>query len=381
MSRDGEGPRTGARQSIRLALCGDVMTGRGIDQTLAHPCDPRLQEPYVRDAREYVALAEQAHGAISRPLAPRALWGEALPELDRAELRVVNLETAVTTSDDAWSGKGIHYRMNPENISCLTAARLDCCVLANNHVLDWGRRGLLETLRALREAGIPVAGAGRDRSAAAEPAALALPGSGRVLVFACGEVGSGIPRAWAATEEDCGVQLLPDLSIATARRLGQHVRATRRAGDIVVMSIHWGGNWGYEIPAEQRDFARTLVDDGGADVVHGHSSHHPKAIEIHGGRAILYGCGDFLDDYEGISGYESYRDDLAVIYTARLHAATGALLELELVPFVIRGFSLRRPSAADLDWLVRRLDRECRKLGSRVELGASARLRLLPQGE
>ena len=56
--------------SITLFLCGDVMTGRGIDQLLAHPSEPTLHEPYVRDARRYVELAEEVHGPIERPVAP-----------------------------------------------------------------------------------------------------------------------------------------------------------------------------------------------------------------------------------------------------------------------------------------------------------------------
>jgi poly-gamma-glutamate capsule biosynthesis protein CapA/YwtB (metallophosphatase superfamily) len=59
-----------------------------------------------------------------------------------------------------------------------------------------------------------------------------------------------------------------------------------------------------------RQFAHALIDEAGFDLVHGHSSHHPKAIEVHHGRIILYGCGDFITDYEGIKGYESFRDDL-----------------------------------------------------------------------
>jgi poly-gamma-glutamate capsule biosynthesis protein CapA/YwtB (metallophosphatase superfamily) len=58
---------------------------------------------------------------------------------------IVNLETSVSSSPEAWAGKEVHYWMHPENLPCLTAACLDCCVLANNHVLDWGYEGLRET--------------------------------------------------------------------------------------------------------------------------------------------------------------------------------------------------------------------------------------------
>ena len=164
--------------SIRLFLCGDVMTGRGIDQVLPHPNDPRLHEPYIGEARCYVELAESVNGAIPRPVEFDYIWGDALAELDRAgvDLRIVNLETSITSSEDYWRDKEIHYRMHPRNIDCITAARIHCCCLANNHVLDWGYDGLAETLRTLDAAGIAHTGAGRDAVEAAAPAVLDVPG-------------------------------------------------------------------------------------------------------------------------------------------------------------------------------------------------------------
>jgi poly-gamma-glutamate capsule biosynthesis protein CapA/YwtB (metallophosphatase superfamily) len=85
-----------------LFVCGDVMTGRGVDQILAHPSAPQIQEPYARDARDYVALAEEANGPIARPVSPAYVWGDALQELERVvpEARSINLETSVTTSTE-----------------------------------------------------------------------------------------------------------------------------------------------------------------------------------------------------------------------------------------------------------------------------------------
>ncbi|MBI5445980.1 MAG: CapA family protein, partial [Deltaproteobacteria bacterium] len=168
---------------IRLFLCGDVMTGRGIDQILPHPSPPEIYESWARDAREYVRLAEAANGPIPRPMAFAYIWGDALEELAvRApDARIINLETSVTRSDAYWPGKGINYRMHPGNLPCLTAARIDCATLANNHVLDWGHAGLLETLEALRAAGVGFAGAGRNRSEARAAAVVSVPGKGRGL--------------------------------------------------------------------------------------------------------------------------------------------------------------------------------------------------------
>jgi poly-gamma-glutamate synthesis protein (capsule biosynthesis protein) len=359
-----------ATPDVRLFLAGDVMTGRGIDQVLPHPSQPTIYEPYMSSALGYLDLAEQAHGAIPRPASFPYAWGDALPALQERspDLRIVNLETSVTTSGAA-APKGINYRMHPKNVPCLAAAGLDCCVLSNNHVLDWGEAGLLETMDTLEHAGIATAGAGRNAEAACRPATLAA-GASRVLVFGLCSPDSGISEGWAAAAGRPGLHRLPDLSARTADRFAEQVGAWRRPGDRVVVSIHWGGNWGYAVPRDQREFAHRLVDAAAADVVHGHSSHHPKGIEVYGGRLVLYGCGDFIDDYEGISGHEEFRSHLVLGYFAALDAATGRLLALEMAPFRIRRFRLERAAAEEREWLRRTLDRECHALGTALEATA-----------
>jgi len=250
----------------------------------------------------------------------------------------------------------------------LTAARIDCCVLANNHVLDWGRGGLLETLDSLECAGIRVAGAGEDENAASAPAILGVGEDHRVLVFALGARDSGIPRSWAAYTAEPGVQLLSDFSDETLERIARTVQSTKRGGDVAVASVHWGPNWGFEIDPVHRRFAHGLIDRAQIDVVHGHSSHHPKAMELHRGRLVLYGCGDFLTDYEGIQGYEEFRGDLAVMYLLSFDARSASLTQLSLIPFQLRNFRLTQPSSADVRWLWDVLDRECRRFGHRIML-------------
>ena len=206
---------------INVFLCGDVMTGRGIDQILRHPGDPELHEPYVKNAQYYLHLAECAHGPIPRPVNDDYIWGDAIEAWNRfsPDVRIVNLETAVTNSDDYWKGKDVHYRMSPENIGCLLAAKIDCCTLANNHVLDWGFKGLHETLTTLERVGVRTSGAGRNQCAAQLPAVLDVGPKGRVLVFSFGSETSGIPRAWSASGDRHGVNLLPDFSDITLQRI------------------------------------------------------------------------------------------------------------------------------------------------------------------
>ena len=367
----------GNHDLITLFLAGDVMTGRGIDQILPYPSDDRLHEDYVKSALEYVRLAERAHGPVQKPVAFDYIWGEALSELDRRQpdARIVNLETAVTHST-AYEAKGINYRMSPANVPVITGAGIDCCVLANNHVLDWGRAGLIETITGLELAGVHCAGAGDSAATAARPAVVNTRKGARILVFGFASGCSGVPRHWAASAGTPGVNLIPSLTIEHAEAIAQTVHAVRRPGDVVVASIHWGSNWGYDIPEAQIRFAHRLIEAGAVDIVHGHSSHHFKAIEVYRNRPILYGCGDFIDDYEGISGYEEYRDDLVLMYFPTMRAADGALTALEMVPLHVRTMRLNPASAADRAWVLERLDRECDRFGTSVGVGSDGTLRL-----
>jgi poly-gamma-glutamate capsule biosynthesis protein CapA/YwtB (metallophosphatase superfamily) len=355
--------------SLRLFLCGDVMTGRGIDQALPHPVDPVLYEPYVHDAREYFDLAEKANGPIPRPLTFDYIWGDALQELEQTQvdLRIVNLETAITSEETPWPDKGIHYRMHPLNIGCFSAARISACCLANNHVLDWGYDGLSETLRSLDTAGIAHSGAGNNAEQAAAPAVLNVEGKPRVLLFSFGSTTSGIPREWSATSSRAGVNLLDDLSDATAARVADQIRHHRKPGDLLIASIHWGSNWGYDIPPQQIAFAHRLIEEGVA-LVHGHSSHHVKAIEVLKSSLIMYGCGDFLTDYEGISGYETFRGDLALMYFVELDSQTGRLMSARLVPIKMRRFRLERDPGSDAEWLCNLLNELGAPFGTRARL-------------
>jgi poly-gamma-glutamate synthesis protein (capsule biosynthesis protein) len=332
----------------------------------------------VRSAEGYVALAEQRNGPIPQPAEPAYIWGDALAAMDARtpDFRIINLETAVTRSEDYWPGKGINYRMNPRNISCLQAARIDACSLANNHVLDWGYAGFIETLHTLRRVGIKTCGAGKNRAEAEAPAVMPARERHRILVFSFGIETSGIPFTWAAHDDRPGVNWLPDLSEPSIRRVADVVERHRTNSDIIIVSIHWGGNWGYDVLPGEQFFAQQLIDRAGVDVVHGHSSHHAKGIEVHRDRLILYGCGDFLTDYEGISGYEHFRGDLSLMYFADVEPTSGRLVRLQMVPLQMRGLQLRRASREDVKWLSHMLTREGKPFGTHVNTVADDTLAL-----
>ncbi|MGQ0741002.1 MAG: CapA family protein [Alphaproteobacteria bacterium] len=367
---------------IGIILCGDVMLGRGIDQILPHPGDPTLHEDWrgVVSARTYVELAEQENGPLPAERGLDYVWGDAISVFDElgADVRLINLETAVTSRGSPWPGKGIQYRMNPQNIGVLKCAGIDCCALANNHTLDWGYEGLQDTIEALSRAGIRWAGAGRDHNEAGAAAILPVREKGRVLFLSMATGSSGVPAAWAATDGRAGINLV-GLDEAGVEQVRRTVATMKRNGDIVVASIHWGGNWGYRIPQAQQDFARALIDHAGVDLVHGHSSHHAKAIEVHGGKLILYGCGDLLSDYEGITKSPEravFRPNLGAIYCARINMESGEIAGLQIRPTHMRRMRIERAGEADAEWLCRTLNREARGGAHFARLAAALRLDL-----
>lgn len=361
---------------VVVFLTGDVMTGRGIDQILPHPGDAALRESVVSDARTYVRLAERAGGRIPVPVDYRWPWGEALRVLfeQDPDVRLLNLETSVTTSDEFAPGKAVHYRMHPGNMGCLNAVGPVVCALANNHVLDFGRRGLIETLRVLTAAGIRCAGAGSGTDAH-RPVRMPLPGGGQAVIASIGSTSSGIPPSWAAASGKPGVAMLPDLSDATATAVSGRVVNDKRPGDIAIVSVHWGSNWGYDVGAEQIRFAHRLIDEG-VDVVHGHSSHHPRPVEVYRGRLILYGCGDTIDDYEGIAGYEAFRHELRLLYFASIERRSGRLTELRMVPMRMRRMRLERAPAEGAAWLRATVETMSEPFGTRIDVAADGALTL-----
>jgi poly-gamma-glutamate capsule biosynthesis protein CapA/YwtB (metallophosphatase superfamily) len=266
--------------------------------------------------------------------------------------------------------------MHPENISSLTAAKIDVCSLANNHVLDWGYSGLLETLATLKKVNIKISGAGRNLLEAQAPAVIKVPGKGRVIVFAFGSRTSGVPSSWGAADKRPGINLLRDLSDKSLFDIQEKVRKIKRRGDIVVVSLHWGSNWGYGIPRSHTVFAHRLIDEVDVDIIHGHSSHHVRAIEVYKDKLILYGCGDFLNDYEGISGYEEFRADLSLMYFATVDPSTGKLLGLQMTPTQIKRFKVNLASNVDTLWLKDTLNKEGTTFGTKVKVIGDNRLTL-----
>ncbi len=262
---------------------------------------------------------------------PSYPWGDTLPLFEKAAVRVCNLECVISDRGEPQYPKEFHFRSDPKNISVLEAARIDIVSLANNHVLDYGKRALVHMLRLLDERGIKHAGAGANTEEASRPAVIKVRNRAvGFLAFTDNE-----PH-WEADETRPGVFYVPvDPDDVRARRLFELVKGLNSLVDVVVVSAHWGPNWGYVPPPEHPPFARALID-AGADVVFGHSGHVVRGVEIYKGRPIMYCAGDFIDDY-AVDVVE--RNDQSFVFCVAFKGRSPE--RLRLYPSLIRDFQAR----------------------------------------
>jgi poly-gamma-glutamate capsule biosynthesis protein CapA/YwtB (metallophosphatase superfamily) len=311
--------------AFRLALVGDCMLGRLVN-------------------------------AAVMDMPPEHVWGDTLPVLLGADARICNLECVISDRGAPWSDypKAFHFRSTAKNIALLRAARMSAVSLANNHVLDYGCEALSQMLEILDRAGIAHSGAGKNLSEASGLAAVGLTGMRLGLVaFTDNEPG------WEASESRAGIFYVPvELRDSRAKHLLDIVSRNRETVDVLVVSAHWGPNWGYEPPRSHVHFAHALVD-AGADIVFGHSSHVFRGIEFYRGRPILYGAGNFVDDY---AVDEIERNDESFIFVVEIE--NGAARGLRLYPTMIAECRARRASGADAEGIAIKMERLWRAIGT-----------------
>ena len=307
---------------MRIGLMGDVMLGRLVNERLR------------KEAPEYV-------------------WGDMLPLLALADFRLANLECVLADGGTPWPRKAFHFRSDAKNVASLEAAAIDVVGLANNHTLDFGQAAFREMLPLLDAHGILHAGAGSNAAEARRP-----------VISSCGGTSIGVIAAtdnepgWAATSEVPGVFYVPiDLAESLAKDLVQLVRETRPAVSILIVSLHWGGNWGEDVPPDHVALAHALID-AGADVVFGHSAHIFRGVEVYRGQPVIYSAGDFVDDY-AVDPVE--RNDQSFFFL--LEVSPGKPVTLRLYPTVIEDFRVRR-AAEESRLIAAKMQRLSAELGT-----------------
>lgn len=369
---------------------GDIMLGRLIDQLFPVHVDCREEAQIISSI-----LSRYPH---LKDYGPESPWGNALQKIRSGDMNIINLETSVTTHDKKWPNKAFNYRMHPINIASLKAAEIDHVSLANNHTLDFGEVGLADTIRAIKhfrrknalfpgKESIAFAGVGETADLAQVPTSLLLPRYAldkppddpdfvkqqlaQVYSF------SDHPKEWASIKQFN----LIDYSERARQRLKECLLKSRGheggVPDLKIVSIHWGPNYQWSPSAEIKSLAYFFIDECGVDLIHGHSSHHIQGVEIYKGKLILYGCGDFVDDYAVV---HEFRNDLSALWQVTVAEEDEKLKikRLEVFPNRIKNFQagLLDRSEVDHRWLTRRFRNLCAEMGTQVqhELGIEGQL-------
>jgi poly-gamma-glutamate capsule biosynthesis protein CapA/YwtB (metallophosphatase superfamily) len=288
-----------------LALTGDVMLGRLVNE-------------------------EIARSGFTRP------WGDMLSWFRQADLRLINLECALTDYQERWTGdrsKPFFFRSGSRNVETLNVAGIDFACIANNHIGDFGPRGLLDTVQILDSANIKHAGSGADLAAARSPVMLESQGY-RISIVAFADH----PAAWAAGPNRPGLSFCSPASESPSdfAPVESVIRKAREDCDLLMFTIHWGPNMRVRPSVEFQQFARRVID-AGVDVFWGHSAHVVQGIEIYRGRPILYDTGDFLDDYIVDA---DLRNDLSALFL--VHALPPRVVGIELVPVRIHDMQVNQ---------------------------------------
>ena len=307
---------------MQMALLGDVMLGRLVNDKLK----------------------------VADPAYP---WGDTLPILSQADIRFANLECVLADGGLPVAGKVYHFRSDVKNVASLRSASIDVVSLANNHVLDFGVEALLEMLRALDRYGILHAGAGAVLEAARRPAVR------RVGATPVGFIAfTDNQPEWEATGAAPGICYIPvDADDGRVTDLLELVRRTKGRVQLLIVSAHWGGNWGSDVPPSHQCLARALID-AGADMVFGHSAHFFRGVEIYKSRPIVYSAGDFVDDY---AVHPEQRNDQSFVF--RLETKAGTPRRLLLHPTTIVRLQTRL-AGANARKIAERMQQLSRQLGT-----------------
>lgn len=248
-----------------IIAAGDIMLGRGVAKSL------------------------KARGAgFSYPFAG------VKSILEQGDIVFANLEHPLTERVESLDPKSkIVLKAEPEAVSGLAFAGFNIMSLANNHIMDYYKSGLLDTMETLKTNQILHAGAGENLLQAREPAILEKNGvSVGVLAYTemAGIVHPGNPPIqFAADVNRAGVApLKPDW-------IEEDIRFLREKADILIISLHWGTEDSYEVTPQQVQLAHQICDLG-ADIILGHHPHRFQGIEIYNGKPIVYSLGNFIFD-------------------------------------------------------------------------------------
>jgi poly-gamma-glutamate capsule biosynthesis protein CapA/YwtB (metallophosphatase superfamily) len=263
---------------------GDVLLDRGVHQTISIR---GKGEDFPFDGGFAEITGHTCCSGFGHPVPTMRRMGKAGAMRDlmkSSDLAIANFENPAPNTF-RWHTSGTVFSADRRNLEGLVRAGLDYVSIANNHIGDAGRNGILQTIRNLDRVGLEHSGAGKDLKAARKPAILDVDG---VKVAILGY--DAIARYYNAAKGRPGNAPL------SRKNVKEDVAAAREAGaDVVIVFPHWGVEYRSRPFAAQQKLARQIID-AGADMVIGNHAHWAGAMEVYKGKPIWYALGNFVFD-------------------------------------------------------------------------------------
>jgi poly-gamma-glutamate synthesis protein (capsule biosynthesis protein) len=312
--------------TLSIAFVGDIMLGRDLNMSEKFYSGERI-------THSFQSQLEKENKWV--------IYGNTLPVFAESDLVIGNLETTIT--DVTYKEeKEFNFRLSPLHMDAIKLHRNQYLNLANNHILDYGPRGLKDTILHLDKMGIYHSGAGYNLAEASKPVVFQVKG------WKIGIIGlSDHYSNWKADRRRSGINLL---DYNNYDELLEDVKRLKETVDIVILSIHWGGNYERHVSKEHRIFAEKAIKSG-VDIIHGHSSHHVKYIDNTKKYVVMYGMGDFIDDY-AISS--EYRNDLGMI--VKVFINHNKEMDTKIFPTIISNQQVRLAHGKDAEEVRRRIN-------------------------
>ncbi|HLU71170.1 MAG TPA: CapA family protein [Nonomuraea sp.] len=219
---------------------------------------------------------------------PRTALGPIASVLRKADLAMVNLETAITEGGTPAPGKQYTFRAPASALTALKAAGVDVASMANNHGMDYMETGLADSLAAIKETKFPVVGIGKNDKQAYKPFRKTVNGNRVAIIGATQVMDTEFISAWTAGPGKGGLASAKD-----EPRLIKAVRQARKNSDTVIVHLHWGTEMEQCPNPAQLSLAPKLVK-AGADVVVGGHAHILLGAGYLGKAYVSYGMGNFV---------------------------------------------------------------------------------------
>ncbi len=243
---------------------------------------------------------------------------ELLMHMNEADIMCINNEFTYSLRGEPMEGKAYTFRANPDRVSVLQEMGVDIVKLANNHVYDYGKDAMLDTMDTLEAAGIAYMGAGHNLEEAMEPVYIEL--DGKIVAFVAASRAEKYKMTPQATEDSPGILRCYDTTLFL-----ETITEARENADFVVAYVHWGTEESHELEEVQLTTGKEYID-AGADVVIGAHSHCLQGMEYYNGKPIIYGLGNYW--FNGETG------DTMLVDLHFYGNDDGGQLEIQVIPAI-----------------------------------------------